>query len=164
MRRKLMLLISCLVVWVGVVNAQVSQVAGTVTSSEDGLPIVGASVLVKGTTVGTVTDIDGNFSIPNVPENAKTLVVSFIGMKSEEVAVAPTLNVVLHPDTEVLDEVVVTGMFNRRMESFTGSATTFKREDILRAGNQNLLKSLKNLGLNTPLMLKSIIYRVNKLF
>ena len=49
-----MLLISCLVLWVGVVNAQVSQVAGTVTSSEDGLPIVGASVLVKGTTVGTV--------------------------------------------------------------------------------------------------------------
>lgn len=78
MRRKLMLLISCLVVLVGVVNAQVSQVAGTVTSSEDGLPIVGASVLVKGTTVGTVTDIDGNFSIPNVPENAKTLVISFI--------------------------------------------------------------------------------------
>lgn len=62
-----MLLISCLVVWVGMVNAQVSKVTGTVTSSEDGLPVVGASVLVKGTTVGTVTDIDGNFIIPSIP-------------------------------------------------------------------------------------------------
>ena len=112
MRRKLMLLISCLVVWVGMVNAQVSKVTGTVTSSEDGLPVVGASVLVKGTTVGTVTDIDGNFIIPSIPETAKNLVVSFIGMKTEEVPVAPTLNVVLHPDTEVLDEVVVTGYGN----------------------------------------------------
>ena len=125
-----MLLISCLVVWVGVVNAQVSQVAGTVTSSEDGLPIVGASVLVKGTTVGTVTDIDGNFSILNVPENAKTLVISFIGMKSEEVAVAPTLNVVLHPDTEVLDEVVVTGYGNFKKSSFTGSASNVSTEKL----------------------------------
>ena len=88
MRRKLMLLISCLVVWVGMVNAQVTKVTGTVTSSEDGLPVVGASVLVKGTTVGTVTDIDGNFSIPNIPESANTLIVSFIGMRTEEIAVA----------------------------------------------------------------------------
>ena len=121
MRRKLMLLISCLVVWVGMVNAQVSKVTGTVTSSEDGLPVVGASVLVKGTTVGTVTDIDGNFIIPSIPETAKTMVVSFIGMKTEEVPVAPTLNVVLHPDTEVLDEVVVTGYGNFKKSSFTGS-------------------------------------------
>ena len=81
MRRKLMLLISCLVVWVGMVNAQVSKVTGTVTSSEDGLPVVGASVLVKGTTVGTVTDIDGNFIIPSIPETAKNLVVSFIFLR-----------------------------------------------------------------------------------
>lgn len=125
-----MLLISCLVVWVGMVNAQVSNVTGTVTSSEDGLPVVGASVLVKGTTVGTVTDIDGNFSISNIPETAKTLVVSFIGMKTEEVAVAPTLNVVLHPDTEVLDEVVVTGYGNFKKSSFTGSASNVSTEKL----------------------------------
>ena len=119
-----MLLISCLVVWVGMVNAQTLKVTGIVTSSEDGLPVVGASVLVKGTTVGTVTDIDGNFNIPNVPENAKTLIVSFIGMKSEEIAVAPTLNVVLRPDTELLDEVVVTGYGNFKKSSFTGSASS----------------------------------------
>ena len=130
MRRKLMLLISCLVVWVGMVNAQVSKVTGTVTSSEDGLPVVGASVLVKGTTVGTVTDIDGNFIIPSIPETAKTMVVSFIGMKTEEVPVAPTLNVVLHPDTEVLDEVVVTGYGNFKKSSFTGSASNVSTEKL----------------------------------
>ena len=125
-----MLLISCLVVWVGMVNAQTLKVTGTVTSSEDGLPVVGASVLVKGTTVGTVTDIDGNFNIPNVPENAKTLIVSFIGMKSEEIAVAPTLNVVLRPDTELLDEVVVTGYGNFMKSSFTGSASSVSTEKL----------------------------------
>ena len=125
-----MLLISCLVVWVGMVNAQTLKVTGTVTSSEDGLPVVGASVLVKGTTVGTVTDIDGNFNIPNVPENAKTLIVSFIGMKSEEIAVAPTLNVVLRPDTELLDEVVVTGYGNFKKSSFTGSASSVSTEKL----------------------------------
>lgn len=125
-----MLLISCLVVWVGMVNAQTLKVTGIVTSSEDGLPVVGASVLVKGTTVGTVTDIDGNFNIPNVPENAKTLIVSFIGMKSEEIAVAPTLNVVLRPDTELLDEVVVTGYGNFKKSSFTGSASSVSTEKL----------------------------------
>ena len=66
---------TCLFIGVGLVNAQFSKVTGTVTSHEDGLPVVGASVLVKGTTVGTVTDIDGNFTITNVPSSAGTLVV-----------------------------------------------------------------------------------------
>ena len=71
MKRKLMLLMTFLMIGIGLVNAQVSKVTGTVTSEEDGLPVVGASVLVKGTTVGTVTDIDGNFTINNVPSSAK---------------------------------------------------------------------------------------------
>ena len=60
MKRKLMLLMTCLMIGIGLVNAQISKVTGNVTSEEDGLPVVGASVLVKGTTVGTVTDIDDN--------------------------------------------------------------------------------------------------------
>lgn len=67
MKRKLMLLMTCLMIGIGLVNAQISKVTGNVTSEEDGLPVVGASVLVKGTTVGTVTDIDGNFTLTNVP-------------------------------------------------------------------------------------------------
>ncbi|MBT1305659.1 carboxypeptidase-like regulatory domain-containing protein, partial [Phocaeicola dorei] len=74
---------------------------------EDGLPVVGASILVKGTTVGTVTDMDGKFTLSNVPSSAKTLVVSFIGMATQEVAVKANLNIVLKSDTEQLEEVMV---------------------------------------------------------
>ena len=83
MRRKLMLCMTFLLVVIGLVNAQVSKVTGVVTSEEDGLPVIGASVLVKGTSVGTVTDIDGKFTINNVPGSAKTLLVSFIGLQSQ---------------------------------------------------------------------------------
>ncbi|MBT1301231.1 carboxypeptidase-like regulatory domain-containing protein, partial [Phocaeicola dorei] len=74
---------------------------------EDGLPVVGASILVKGTTVGTVTDMDGKFTLSNVPSSAKTLVVSFIGMATQEVAIRQTVNITLKSDTEMLDDVVV---------------------------------------------------------
>ena len=67
MRRKLMLLLTCLLIGIGLVNAQTSKVTGVVTSEEDGLPVVGASIMVKGTTIGTVTDLDGKFTLPNVP-------------------------------------------------------------------------------------------------
>ena len=66
------------------VTAQTQKVTGVVISEEDGQPVVGASVLVKGTTQGTITDIDGNFNLANVPSSAKTLVVSFVGMKAQE--------------------------------------------------------------------------------
>ena len=95
-----MLLMTCLFIGIGLVNAQVSKVTGTVTSHEDGLPVVGASVLVKGTQVGTVTDIDGNFTITNVPSSAGTLVISFIGMKTQEVAIQKIVKVELHSDSE----------------------------------------------------------------
>ena len=102
-----MLLMTCLFIGIGLVNAQVSKVTGSVTSHEDGLPVVGASVLVKGTTVGTVTDIDGKFTITNVPSSARTLVISFIGMKTQEVAIQKIVKVELHSDSELLDEVTV---------------------------------------------------------
>ena len=74
MKRKLMLLMTCLFIGIGLVNAQISKVTGTVISEEDGLPVVGASVLVKGTTTGTVTDMDGKFTLTNLPSSAKTLI------------------------------------------------------------------------------------------
>ena len=72
MKRKLMLLMTCLFIGIGLVNAQISKVTGTVISEEDGLPVVGASILVKGTTTGTVTDMDGKFTLTNVPSSANT--------------------------------------------------------------------------------------------
>lgn len=78
-----MLLMACLIIGIGLVNAQISKVTGNVTSEEDGLPVVGASVLVKGTTIGTVTDIDGNFTLTNVPSSAGTLSIFLFRIRFE---------------------------------------------------------------------------------
>ena len=99
MKRKFMLLLTCLFIGIGLVTAQVTKVTGTVISEEDGLPVVGASILVKGTAVGTVTDMDGKFQLPNVPSSAKTLVISFIGMENKEVPIKPSVKVTLKPMT-----------------------------------------------------------------
>ena len=128
---------------IGLVNAQISKVTGNVTSEEDGLPVVGASVLVKGTTVGTVTDIDGNFTLTNVPSSAGTLVISFIGMQSQEVKVKPVVKVVLKSDAEVLDEVVVTGYGVQRKASFTGAASIVGEEAIAKKNDANFVKVLE---------------------
>ena len=72
MKRKLMLLMTCLFIGIGLVNAQISKVTGLVTSEEDGLPVVGASVVVKGTSTGTITDMDGKFTLQDLPSSAKT--------------------------------------------------------------------------------------------
>lgn len=131
MRRKLMLCMTFLLVVIGLVNAQVSKVTGVVTSEEDGLPVIGASVLVKGTSVGTVTDIDGKFTINNVPGSAKTLLVSFIGLQSQEVAIQPEVNVVLKSDTELLEEVVVTGYGSaKKLGSVVGSVSSIGGEKL----------------------------------
>ena len=143
MKRKLMLLMTCLMIGIGLVNAQISKVTGNVTSEEDGLPVVGASVLVKGTTVGTVTDIDGNFTLTNVPSSAGTLVISFIGMQSQEVKIKSNVNVVLKSDAEVLDEVVVTGYGVQRKASFTGAASIVGEEAIAKKNDANFVKVLE---------------------
>ena len=100
MKRKLMLLLACLFVGIGLVTAQTQKVTGVVISEEDGQPVIGASVLVKGTQIGAITNVDGDFTLLNVPSSAKTLQISYIGMQTQEVAIKPNLKVVLKPDTE----------------------------------------------------------------
>ena len=127
---------------IGLVNAQISKVTGNVTSEEDGLPVVGASVLVKGTTVGTVTDIDGNFTLTNVPSSAGTLVISFIGMQSQEVKIKSNVNVVLKSDAEQLEEVMVVAYGTAKKSAFTGSAATIKNEKITSRQTSNVTNAL----------------------
>ena len=102
--KKLTFLFLCLVLGIGLATAQTKEVSGTVISAEDAMPVIGASVIVKGTTTGTVTDYDGKFSL-NVPSSAKTLVISYIGMESQEVAIVPNMKVTLKSDTQNLEEV-----------------------------------------------------------
>lgn len=143
MKSKFMLLLAFLYVSIGLVTAQTLAVSGVVTSEEDGLPVVGASVLVKGTTLGTVTDIDGKFSISNVPSSAKTLQISFIGMQSQEVAIkSGTIRVVLNSDSELLDEVMVVAYGTAKKSSFTGSASTIKSEKLEQRITSNVSNAL----------------------
>ncbi len=130
MKRKLMLLLACLFVGIGLVTAQTQKVTGVVISEEDGQPVIGASVLVKGTQIGTITGVDGDFTLPNVPSSAKTLLVSFVGMQSQEVAIRPTVKVTLKADSEVLDEVVVVAYGTAKKESLTGSISVVDSKKI----------------------------------
>lgn len=99
------MLMALFLIGIGVAMAQ-TQVQGTIVD-EQGEPVIGASVLVKGTTTGTVTNIDGEFAL-SAPSNG-TLVISYVGMQTMEVAVSPRIRVILRSDAELLDEVVVTG-------------------------------------------------------
>ncbi|SPU39274.1 putative TonB dependent outer membrane exported protein [Bacteroides thetaiotaomicron] len=123
-----MLLLACLFVGISLVTAQTQKVTGVVISEEDGQPVVGASVLVKGTTQGTITDIDGNFNLANVPSSAKTLQISYIGMQTQEVVIKPTLKVLLKSDSQNLEEVVVTAMGIKRSEKSLGYAVSSVKE------------------------------------
>lgn len=125
MEKKLFSMLAALVMWVGIASAQTSSVTGVVTTMEDGVsvPVIGATVIVKGTNppIGRVTDIDGKFTIDDCPSSATTLVVSFVGLRTEEVAIAPgVLNIVLKSATESLDEVVVTAQGLSRKEKSIG--------------------------------------------
>ncbi|KAB4221793.1 SusC/RagA family TonB-linked outer membrane protein, partial [Bacteroides uniformis] len=143
MKRKLMLLLACLFVGIGLVTAQTQKVTGVVISEEDGQPVIGASVLVKGTQVGAITGVDGDFTLPNVPSSAKTLVISYIGMQTQEVVIKPTLKVVLKSDSQNLDEVVVTAMGIKRSEKSLGYAvSSVKGDEITKARESNVLNSL----------------------
>ena len=143
MKEKLLMLLATFFLSVGLVMAQTSTVTGVVISEEDGEPIVGASVLVKGTTLGTVTDIDGKFSITNVPGTAKTLQVSFVGMKGQEIAIRRgVIKIVLQPDTEMLDEVMVVAFGTQKKSAFTGSASVIGTEELSKHITTNVANAL----------------------
>ena len=100
-------------------HAQGVNVSGKVTSATDGEPITGASVVEKGTTRGTVTDIDGNFKLE--VNSGATLVISYLGFKTIEVKATPSMNIALEENAKSLNEVVVTGYTTQRKADLTGA-------------------------------------------
>ena len=142
MKRKLMLLLACLFVGIGLVTAQTQKVTGVVISEEDGQPVIGASVLVKGTQIGAITGVDGDFTLPNVPSSAKTLVISYIGMQTQEVAIKSSVKVVMKSDTEMLDEVMVVAFGTAKKSAFTGSAKVVGTEKLEQSQVTNVTDAL----------------------
>ncbi|WP_268034506.1 SusC/RagA family TonB-linked outer membrane protein [Algoriphagus sp. PAP.12] len=127
--RKVLLLGLMLFLASAVVFAQSRVITGTITSTEDGLGVPGATVLVKGTTVGTATDLDGNYSI-SVPAGSNVLVFSFVGLRSQEVTIGnqTTINVALEPDVQALSEFVITSYGDQSKREITGAIASVKGE------------------------------------
>jgi TonB-linked SusC/RagA family outer membrane protein len=129
--KKILMLFSLFLITGALVMAQTVQITGTVTSSEDGLPLPGVTIFVKGTTVGTLTAADGKYVL-NAPTAATTLVFSYIGFKTQEVAIAgkSKLDAVLVLDVFKVDEVVVVGYGVQKKREVTGSISTVKGDAL----------------------------------
>ena len=111
MKRRMLLLLTCCIIGIGMVMAQTSKVTGKVLSEEDGEVIIGATVVVKGTSIGTVTDENGIFTLTNVPASAKELEISFVGMETEVIKIKPNQTIIMRTSSEMLDEVLITGTY-----------------------------------------------------
>ena len=135
MEKRLMTFIACLFLSLGMALAQ-TQVSGTITSSEDGSPVIGASIKVAGTQTGTITDVDGNFSLA-APANAK-LEISYIGMISKTVKAGKNMKIVLDPDNHALDEVMVVAFGTAKKSAFTGSAAVVGSEELSKKISTNV--------------------------
>ena len=121
------------------------KVSGTVLDAETGEPVIGASVLVKGTDgLGKATDMDWRFVIENLPEAANSLIVSYVGMKTKEVAIKPVLEVYLESALTALQEQIVVAFGTATKESFTGSAAVVGAEAIAEVQKSNVLDAMTN--------------------
>lgn len=138
---KTRILFSLLGLLLATVSWAQSVISGRVVSAGDNEPVVGATVKVKGTTRATGSDVDGRFSIQ--AEEGTKLVVSYIGMVSQEVAARQGMTVKLKEDDQLLDEVVVTGYGVTRRQAFTGSAATINDRQIGNKVDPNPIKSLE---------------------
>ena len=117
------------------------KISGTVISQDDGMPVIGASVIVQGTKTGTVTDIDGNFTLDDV--EGKKLVISYVGMESQTVIAKNGMKVTLKADSHNLQEVVVTGMTVQDKRLFSGATTKVNANDAKIDGVADISRSLE---------------------
>ena len=144
MKRFVFVLSLLLFVGFNLLQAQGVQVSGSVTSADDGSALPGVSVVVRGTTIGAVTDFEGNYSI-TVPDASGTLVFSFVGMLSQEIPIEgrTMINIVLESSATALDEVVVTALGMTRTEKSLGySVQSVEAEEISKANTTDIINSI----------------------
>ena len=143
MKRKINFLVALLLFGVCLVSAQQNlSVSGVVTDAGDGSPLVGVSVLVKGSSTGTITDMNGKYTLKAA--QGSTLVFSYIGMESQQAAVKSNIiNVKLTSDSKMLNEVVAVGYGSSREKDISGSVASVNREEMMRKSPTNILEGLK---------------------
>lgn len=141
MKRFLFFLLACLFLTTGAALAK--NVRGKVIDASDKEPIIGASIFVKSTKQGTITDINGKFSL-DVPDDVKTILVSFVGMITREVAITPGEMIIeLTPDNQTLDEVVVVAYGTQKKSSITGAITQVKSDELLKRPVSSVTSALE---------------------
>ena len=143
--KRVLFLLTFICMGIGMATAQTSKISGKVYSEADGEPVFGASVFVVGTAgVGASTDMDGNFTIENVPASATTLRVSYVGMSTQEVHILrdKPMKIVLVEDGVSLDEVMVVAYGTAKKSAFTGSASVVKAENIEKRQVSNIGNAL----------------------
>ena len=120
------------------------KVTGLVTDETD-VPFAGVYVIIKGTSRGTITDLDGKYSIAAQPRD--TLMFSHVGYRTIQRAVGlqSRIDLKMEPEADQLSEVVITGIFERKAESFTGSSVTLTGEELKKVGNRNIFQTIQNL-------------------
>jgi len=132
----------CFLTGISVAKAAPLTVQGTVTQASDGEPLIGVSVLVKGTNQGAATDIDGNYVIK--ADEGATLVFSYVGCKTREIVVTSSrIDVALLDDVEVLDEVVVVGYGTQKKKLVTGATAQIKGDDIAKLNTTSPLQAMQ---------------------
>lgn len=140
MERKLIMFLTLFFIGIGIATAQTQQVRGTVVD-ETGEPVIGATVQVKGISQGTVTDFDGNFTL-SAPVGG-TLLFSYVGMITQEALVSPVMKITMKSDSELLEEVVVTGMQQMDKRLFTGATTKLSADDVKLDGIPEISRALE---------------------
>lgn len=122
------------------------KISGKVTDSR-GEPLPGVTIMLKGTDFGVATDVDGKYELPVQKNLAGTLVFSFVGMKTQEVVIngRTEINVQMEEEAAEMDEVVVTGIFTKARESYTGAVTTISEKELKMFRGQNMLATLGNI-------------------
>ncbi len=140
MKRLKMFLTGLLLVFASTALYAQTEIAGNVTD-EAGEPVIGATVVVKGTTDGTITDLDGNFKL--AVEEGKTLIISYIGFEDAEVTAAQNLRITLKEEVSELDEIVVTGYSVQKKADLTGAVSVVKTDDIAKQNENNPLKAMQ---------------------
>ena len=142
MVKKILLSLIGVLVFAAGAFAQAKQVRGSVVD-ENGAAVIGASVIVKGTTIGVSTDQQGFFVMNNVPAKSEELQISYLGYKTATVAVAPEVKVTLEPDSQTVETVVVTGMTKTDKRLFTGASDQLVADDVKLSGLADISRGLE---------------------
>ena len=150
MVKRLTMVMGGLILGTGMALAQ-TAVTGKVVSQEDGEPVIGASIKIAGTKTGTVTDVDGNFTLPVTGKDA-VLEVSYLGMQTQKVKASSKMKIVLISDSRNLDEVVVTAMGISRDKKALGYASQkLSSEDLNVAGTSSLASAMQGKLVSTQI-------------